>query len=225
MFKGLVFDKDGSLYSVSKYITPFAEHLSMHFDSKDFLKKYHEFREKAIIGENYNIKTLCEQSDGQQLRSAFWVPALIALHYGFNGSFQQEFQNFSQYILNDSSFPLEPKLIDILNETSYKKAIVTNDGDDKLLRKLRINELFDLKYLNAKKDENLTKICEEIESSFLASPAELVFVEDDLGVLEPLKEIGYTTVLRKTRGFNYSPGIVADLILEDELTQLANFMK
>lgn len=229
MLKGLVFDKDGSLYSASNYIAPFAAHLSRHFDSKEFLKKYHSFKERAIIGKKYNIHALCEQEDGKLLRSAFWVPALVALHYGFSGSFQEEFQSFSQFILNDSSFPFDSKLVEILSDSSYKKAIVSNEDSDKLLKKIRVYDLFDLKYLGAKKDQNLADICGNIESSFSANPSEIMWVEDDLEVLNRLKERGYITVLRKTKGFNYIPKeelkIIANLILEDDLTKLYNLIK
>jgi len=228
MFKGLVFDKDGSLYSASKYITPFAEHLGRHLSINEFLRTYNDFKEKAVVGKRYDADTLCEQDDGKQLRSAFWIPALVALHYGFRGNFQDEFLSFSQYILDDTSFPFDSRLVDVLRNKSYKKAIVSNEDSDKLLKKLGIYDSFDLKYLGAKKDQNLTEICEHIESSFLASPSEIVWVEDDLEVIKRLKERGYATVLRKTKGFNYVPEeelrVTANLVLEDDLTRLYDLM-
>ena len=97
-----------------------------------------------------------------------------------------------------------------------------------MLRKLGIYGLFDLRYLGAKKDQNLAEICEDIELSFLARPSEIAWVEDDLGVLNRLKERGYATLLRKTKGFNYVSEeqlkAIANLILEDDLTQLYDLM-
>ncbi|MBU0471676.1 MAG: HAD family hydrolase [Nanoarchaeota archaeon] len=224
MLKCLVFDKDGSLYSASKYITPFAEHLSRLFDRETFMDQYHDFRSKGVIGENYNIETLIPDTKGKELISAFWVPALIALHNGFDGSLQEEFQLFSQYILNDSDFPHDSHAKKLLSKDCYKKVLVSNENKDELLKKLGLYDLFDLKYLGAGKDQNLELICDDIEDNFNAVPSEIIWVEDDLVVLERLKKRDYQTVLRKTKGFNYVSEDklhkFADLVLDDSLLLL-----
>ena len=224
MFKALVVDKDGTLYSAAPYVVPFGAHLSRHFDSERFLDAFRDFHKQAVIGETYDVGTLRPKKDGMQVRSAFWIPALVALHFGFSGSFQAEFQSFSQYMLDDPAFPTETELGDILRTQAYRKALVSNDDSDRLLRKMGIADLFDLKILGAKKDQSLAELCNTIESAFSATPAEITWIEDDMGVLRRLRERGYVTALRKTAGYRYIPEerlrVVADVVLEDELSQL-----
>jgi FMN phosphatase YigB (HAD superfamily) len=227
--QGLVFDKDGSLYSASKYINPFAEYLSKYFDEKKFMRDYHDFIENSVIGKKYDPKTLKEDENGRPLGSAFWLPCFIALNHGFVGGFLKEFSKFSDYILNDPFFPFDTRLIDVLSDPSYHKALVSSEDSDELLKKIGVRDLFDLLYVGVKKNQKLGEICPEIETSFSAKPSDIVWVEDDLLVLELLAKKGYKTVLRKTQGFNYVPEqelkSIATLILEDDLTELYNLIK
>ena len=228
MIKGLVFDKDGSMYSIEPFIKPFAEHLSRHFSKDKFMELYEMFRKQVIIGHKYNPATLEEDGNGMNVRNALLVPVVVALHLGLERKPLQEFEEFSDsYISNNLDLDEALVLKRILEKTRCKKAVVSNDkNSEKVLRTLGVYNLFDMFCFGANKSKNLKDICRDIEEKFGAKPNEIVWVEDDVSFVETLTDLGYRTVLRKTRGFNYDPNInsAAKLVLEDDLHKLEEML-
>lgn len=227
--KAIVFDKDGSMYSVSRYIEPFAEQLSRHFDRDEFMRTFHGFRERAVIGNNYDLATLEQSREGSRLRHSIWAPLIVAYHYGFQGDFWGEIDLLSRRTMEDPDFPLDQRLPALLQDPRYQKALVSNDRSADLLKKLGLLDYFDLAYIPAHKDENLPDICDDIESTFCSAPEDIVWVEDDIQIVERLKHRGYVTALRKAEGFNYPPDqelqTVADFVLDDKLDEVYDLLR
>lgn len=227
----IVTDKDGTLYSPAKYVTPLAEFLSRNFDQDKFMRDYDKFREEVIIGRNYNIETMEPDVNGIEMPHAFWVPLFIAIKHGMQRQdIMAEFQGFYPQIFNDDKFPYEPIVNTIFSPdediADYSKVLVTNNGRSETLKRMGLENAFDLKLEGAHKRENLDLICHQIENDpIYADPDQTLWIEDDVPLLKRIKnEKKYKTVLRKTKGFKYIPDTelldFCDLILDDELSTL-----
>lgn len=228
--KGIVFDKDGTLYSASLVLDAFAMQLSRHFDSKEFMLEYYRFKDKVMMGERYDPSTLEKSKNGPLMKNAFWVPGIVITHFGGQVDFSAESRRFFTYFFDRKDFLYEPKLRRIMSNDNYCKALVSNCSVEPPLDKLGICDMFTLKYLDADKMKNLDTICSHIDDAFQAEPKDIFWVDDDMLVLERLTAKGYETVLRKTWGLHY-PGNdelrqrYARHVLEDNLVQLYELMK